>query len=104
MLVVGILLLDIVKFNFGGGAWGKAFRLESIKWDQGAGVLGLVFALAFCPTSAGLFFGGLIPLALKSNSAILLPILYGIGTALPSSVFPAANLRRTPGWKLRSIN
>ena len=43
----------------------------------------MIFALAFCPVSAGLFFGGLIPLAVKSNSAFLLPILYGIGTALP---------------------
>jgi cytochrome c biogenesis protein CcdA len=49
----------------------------------GAGVLGIIFALAFCPTSAGLFFGGLVPLAVKSNSAFLLPVLYGIGTALP---------------------
>ena len=49
----------------------------------GAGLLGIVFALAFCPVSAGLFFGGLIPLAVKSNSPVLMPALYGIGTALP---------------------
>lgn len=48
----------------------------------GAGLLGLVFALAFCPVSAGLFFGALIPLAIKSN-AVLMSILYGIGTAVP---------------------
>jgi threonine/homoserine/homoserine lactone efflux protein len=41
-----------------------------------------VFALAFCPVSAGLFFGGLIPLAVKGN-AVLLSTLYGFGTALP---------------------
>ena len=84
MLVVGILLLDIVKFNFSGGGIGKSLqaRIDAMGiW--GAGVLGLIFALAFCPTSAGLFFGGLIPLAVKSNSAFLLPVLYGVGTALP---------------------
>ena len=48
----------------------------------GAGLLGMVFALAFCPVSAGLFFGGLVPLAIKGN-AVLLSTLYGIGTALP---------------------
>jgi cytochrome c-type biogenesis protein len=87
MLVVGILLLDIIKFNFSGGGMGKTLQPLQARIDKmgiwGAGVLGLVFALAFCPTSAGLFFGGLIPLAVKSNSAFLLPVLYGVGTALP---------------------
>jgi cytochrome c biogenesis protein CcdA len=45
--------------------------------------LGILFALAFCPVSAALFFGSLIPLALKQNSAIGLPLIYGIGTGLP---------------------
>jgi cytochrome c biogenesis protein CcdA len=84
MLVVGILLLDLFRFSFGGGGVGSAMqkRIDNMGvW--GAGVLGILFALAFCPTSAGLFFGGLIPLAVKSNSAFLLPVLYGIGTALP---------------------
>jgi cytochrome c-type biogenesis protein len=84
MLVVGILLLDAIKFNFVGGGMGKSLQAEIDKMGiWGAGALGLIFALAFCPTSAGLFFGGLIPLAVKSNSAFLLPIIYGVGTALP---------------------
>jgi threonine/homoserine/homoserine lactone efflux protein len=49
----------------------------------GAGLLGIVFALAFCPLSAGLFFGGLVPLAVDRGSPLVLPALYGIGTALP---------------------
>jgi cytochrome c-type biogenesis protein len=84
MLVVGILLLDVIKFNFNGGGIGKSLQANIEKMGiWGAGALGLIFALAFCPTSAGLFFGGLIPLAVKSNSAFLLPVLYGVGTALP---------------------
>lgn len=84
LLIVGILLLDLFRISFGGGGVGSAMkkRIDSMGiW--GAGILGLIFALAFCPTSAGLFFGGLIPLAVKSNSAVLLPVLYGVGTALP---------------------
>ena len=83
MLAVGLLLLDIWKFSFGGGMGGRfKERIEKMGvW--GAGLLGIVFALAFCPVSAGLFFGGLIPLAVKSNSPVLMPALYGIGTALP---------------------
>jgi len=53
----------------------------------GAGLLGIIFALSFCPISAALFFGSLIPLAMKQQSVIILPLLYGIGTALPVLVF-----------------
>jgi len=84
MLIVGVLLLDLFRISFGGGGIGATMkkRIDNMGiW--GAGALGLIFALAFCPTSAGLFFGGLIPLAVKSNSAVILPILYGVGTALP---------------------
>jgi cytochrome c-type biogenesis protein len=82
MLVVGLLLLDIWKFSFKGGM-GNGFQSRIDKMGiWGAGVLGILFALAFCPVSAGLFFGGLIPLAIKGNS-VLLSSLYGIGTALP---------------------
>jgi cytochrome c biogenesis protein CcdA len=53
----------------------------------GAGALGILFALSFCPVSAGLFFGGLIPLAMSSHSRVLLPAVYGLGTGLPVVVF-----------------
>ncbi len=49
--------------------------------------VGFVFALSFCPVSAGLFFGGLIPLTLKNGGGFLLPLIYGIGTALPVIIF-----------------
>lgn len=52
----------------------------------GAGLLGILFALSFCPVSAGLFFGSLLPLAVASKSRVLLPVLYGIGTGLPVAV------------------
>jgi cytochrome c biogenesis protein CcdA len=55
----------------------------------GSGTLGMVFALSFCPVSAGLFFGGLIPLAISNHSQILLPAVYGMGTGLPVVVFAA---------------
>ncbi|MDY6973194.1 MAG: sulfite exporter TauE/SafE family protein, partial [Thermodesulfobacteriota bacterium] len=48
-----------------------------------AGVLGILFALSFCPLSAALFFGSLFSVALKNESGIILPSVYGIGTALP---------------------
>ena len=53
----------------------------------GAGLLGIIFALSFCPTSAVLFFGSLLPLAIKFNSGLLLPAIYGMATGLPVLFF-----------------
>jgi len=86
LILIGLLLLDVIPWPWTGN--GSVF-FERIQkraaalglW--GAGLLGLVFALTFCPLSAALFFGSLIPLAVKHESSILLPALYGIGTALP---------------------
>lgn len=49
----------------------------------GAGLLGILLALTFCPVSAVLYFGSLIPLAVKYDSRLVLPALYGLGTGLP---------------------
>ncbi|NMB74449.1 MAG: sulfite exporter TauE/SafE family protein [Myxococcales bacterium] len=85
LLLIGLMLLDVIPWPWTGGA-GVSEKLKA-RVDRiglwGAGLLGLVFAMAFCPLSAALFFGSLIPLSLRHDSAVLLPILYGIGTALP---------------------
>lgn len=48
-----------------------------------AGVLGFVFALSFCPVTAGLFFGGLIPLLVKQHTQFSFLFIYIAGTSLP---------------------
>jgi threonine/homoserine/homoserine lactone efflux protein len=53
----------------------------------GAGFLGIVFALSFCPVSAALFFGSLVPLSVKHGSAVVYPLLFGVGTGLPVIFF-----------------
>jgi cytochrome c-type biogenesis protein len=82
LVVVGLLLLGIFNFTTGGGMSDRLQKRVDRMGVWGAGLLGIVFALAFCPVSAGLFFGALIPLAIKSN-AVLMSTLYGIGTAVP---------------------
>ena len=89
LIVVGVIMLNInrMPFSLGGG------RLSSIgekvaNWGMiGGFLLGALFALAFCPYSAVLFFGVLIPLALKSAGGVTLPAVYAIGTGLPVLVF-----------------
>ena len=84
LILFGVLLLDVVKLSFGGGLMNDLLqaRIERAGiW--GAGLMGILFALSFCPISAGLFFGSLFGLAMQRGSTILLPSLYGVGTALP---------------------
>jgi len=88
LILVGMILLGMLgsKFsmNLGGQVVQQRAGKGGIWW---AGVLGLLFALSFCPVSAGLFFGGLLPLSARSDSYVLLPSLYGVGTALPVVAF-----------------
>jgi cytochrome c-type biogenesis protein len=100
LIVVGMFLLELLSFPARGG--GVSTRLQQ-RADAagiwGAALLGFVFALSFCPTSAALFFGSLLPLALKVQSRFLLPALFGIGTALPVI---AASVVLTLGGKATS--
>jgi cytochrome c biogenesis protein CcdA len=52
--------------------------------------LGAAFALSFCPVSAALFFGGLIPLAVEHSSVFAIPSAYGLATGLPVALFGVA--------------
>jgi len=90
LLLIGFILLDIIKFNTGNAAGGIADKLQGRIQHLGlvgAGLLGIIFALSFCPVSAALFFGSLFSIAVKHASEIALPSIYGIGTALPVLAF-----------------
>jgi cytochrome c biogenesis protein CcdA len=88
LIVVGIILLDVIPLSFSMSCVNGTIQTRAGKWGMwGAGLLGILFALTFCPVSAALFFGSLIPLAIKSNSSVLLPSLYGFGTGLPVFIF-----------------
>ena len=90
LIVVGMFLLGLIEFSMGGGGLGAAMQQKVDRMGMwGAVPLGVVFALSFCPTSAALFFGSLIPLSLSVNSSVALPLVYGVGTALPVMIFAA---------------
>ena len=91
LILAGVLLLDLIRLPSRGGGIGSGLQSRAERWGiWGGGLLGLVFALSFCPTSAALFFGSLIPLAVRSGSSIILPSIYGIGTAIPVFAFAIA--------------
>lgn len=91
LIVTGLILLDVIKINFPGLSLSKKHHHKLVEAGApGAFLLGLIFALAFCPVSAALFFGSLIPLSLNNKAGALLPFIYGIGTGLPVLIFAVA--------------
>jgi len=88
LVLAGLILLDLVQLGGGGGGFGARFQERvAALGTVGAVLLGVVFALSFCPVSAGLFFVSLVPLAVKQGSGVLLPLVYGVGTAIPVIAF-----------------
>jgi cytochrome c biogenesis protein CcdA len=88
LIVVGMFLLGLLGGGTAMSMPGERLREKAGRMGMfGAVLLGALFALAFCPVSAALFFGSLVPLALQHESVLVLPAVYGIGTALPVVVF-----------------
>ncbi len=88
LIICAMLLLQLLTPQLGSG------RIK--EWVQGktgnggywaAALLGIVFAMSFCPTTAALFFGSLLPLAITHESSFFLPLMYSIGVALPVLIF-----------------
>jgi cytochrome c-type biogenesis protein len=86
LVVIGLVMLEAVKL---GRISGESERIERLKKRLakrgflGAFLLGAVFALAFCPFSAVLYFGMLIPLSLAAGDGIVLPAVFAVATGLP---------------------
>ena len=93
LLVCGILMLEIIPLSFGfehAGLQELKERLSQRLSDQGllgSFLLGVLFALSFCPFSAVLFFGMLVPLALATKDPIGVPLAFGFATGLPVILF-----------------
>lgn len=88
LILVGMFLLELLSLPTGGSRSGE--RLQKFA-DRGgvwaAAPLGMVLALTFCPPSAFVFFGTVIPLSAEHQSPVLLPLVYGLATGLPVAVF-----------------
>ena len=85
LVVIGILMLDFIKFNipFLSKLTTKVSQKNLKRNYLNAFLLGVLFALAFCPYGAVLYFGGLIPLTLASSTGLLLPPVFAFATGLP---------------------
>lgn len=83
LLLIGLFMLfgdrlRLPKFGFSGNV-----KSEKLKGVWGSLFLGMLFAMAFCPTSGVLYFGMLIPMSAQATSGYLLPIVFAFATGLP---------------------
>jgi cytochrome c-type biogenesis protein len=88
LIIIGLLMLGILSLNF------PVFKRFTEKFQQreknrywDALVLGIVFALAFCPYSGVLYFGMLIPMTISSASGLVLPVIFAVASGIPVIIF-----------------
>lgn len=84
LILIGVFMLDLIPLRLsfldrlttaageksGTGAWGAL-------------LLGMIFALAFCPYSGVLYFVMLIPMSVASADGLYLPAVFAVATGLP---------------------
>lgn len=83
LLIIGLFMLlgdrlNLPKLGFGGTGEGLAK-----KGGCGAFLLGVLFAMAFCPSSGVFYFGMLIPMSVTATAGWMLPVVFAVATALP---------------------
>ncbi len=88
LIIIGLIMLDVIKINFPGMNCLTSKMETKTKWGYlDAILLGMVFALAFCPYSGVLYFGMLIPITVASVSGLFLPFVFALATGIPVIVF-----------------
>lgn len=89
LVLIGLIMLGVLKFKSSGRLLtpGKKFTEKRGNTYLDAMLLGVVFALAFCPYSGVLYFGMLIPLTISNPSGLLLPAVFAIATGIPVLIF-----------------
>jgi cytochrome c-type biogenesis protein len=89
MIIIGLIMLDVIKLNFlfKGSLTDKLSEKFKDRGLLGSFLLGVIFALAFCPYSGALFFAMLIPMTLSASAGLALPVVFSIGTGLPVIFF-----------------
>jgi len=89
LIIIGLIMLNIIKLKFLDKLDFQERLSEKFK-DKGllgSFLIGVVFALAFCPYSGALFFGMLIPITIASADGLYLPIVFAFATGLPVILF-----------------
>lgn len=88
LIIIGLLMLDVIKLKFPGMSRLTSRMETKTQWGTFDSILlGMIFALAFCPYSGVLYFGMLVPLTVSSASGLYLPVVFAIATGIPVIIF-----------------
>lgn len=88
LIIIGLFMLGVLKFTIPGiGSLSEKMEKKSNSGFWGVLLLGIVFALAFCPYSGVLYFGMLIPMTIGSASGLYLPLVFALATGIPVIIF-----------------
>jgi cytochrome c biogenesis protein CcdA len=88
LIIIGLLMLDVIKMNIPGIGRLTSKMERKASWSYFDAILiGMIFALAFCPYSGVLFFGMLVPITITSASGLYLPLVFAFATGIPVIVF-----------------
>jgi cytochrome c biogenesis protein CcdA len=88
LIITGLFMLDVIKVNLPGFAGLKEKLGEKSKKSYWSTLLlGMIFAMAFCPYSGVLYFVMLIPMTVASVGGLFLPLIFALGTGLPIIIF-----------------
>ena len=88
LILFGLMMLGVLKLAFGNMNNVIERYTENKKLNFWTVlIIGILFALAFCPYSGVLYFGLLIPMTLTSVKGLYLPIVFAFATGLPVIIF-----------------
>lgn len=88
LILFGLMMLGVLKLAFGN----MNNIIEKLTENKKLNfwtvlIIGILFALAFCPYSGVLYFGLLIPMTVTSVKGLYLPIVFAFATGLPVIIF-----------------
>lgn len=89
LILIGLFMLDLIKIRLPGGMGSFADKLgeKGRKSYLSTLLLGVLFAMAFCPYSGVLYFVMLIPMTVVSAEGLYLPLVFAVATGIPVIIF-----------------
>jgi len=88
LIIIGLFMLGVLKLKIPDiGLLTEKIENKSKSGFWRVLLLGIVFALAFCPYSGVLYFGMLMPMTISNASGLYLPLFFAIATGIPVIIF-----------------
>ena len=83
LILVGMVVSEMIKL----GHWFSGLLPKKEFWENKPLIyvflLGALLAITFCPATAFIYFGVMIPLSVDHNQIILFPLVFATGALLP---------------------